>query len=853
MKRSVLPLLLLPLLPLSAGAIPLPERAPQSVAVDEVRARRERGEKAEIDRGGAVQAAALTPCVGGTAGGYPCNNIDLAAFMNFTALGSSGAEANDCWGWKDVRDGHEYALVGLTTGTAFVDITDPLNPVRIGNLPTHTSSSIWRDIKVYNDHAFIVSEASNHGMQVFDLKQLQGVASPPVTFSETAHYSGFGSAHNIVINEDTGFAYGVGTNQCAGGLAFVNIQNPLAPVNAGCFSSDGYTHDAQVVTYHGPDAAYVGHEIAFAFNEDTVTIVDVTNKAAPAQLARKGYSGSAYTHQGWVTEDHRYLLHDDELDEQSFGHNTLTRIWDIQDLNNPVLIGQYAGATSAIDHNLYVKGNFVYEANYRAGLRILDGSGIASGNLNEVAFFDVYPSSNSASFNGAWNVFPWFDSGTVIVTGIEQGLFVLLPALATGTGSISGQVTLSGAPDNSGASVIVTGVGSDVTDAAGNYTITGVPAGSFDVTASKAGYVSQSQTGVPVADGQNVTGVDFTLSPPTGSISGRAVLCDGASPLGIAVSTNTGASTTTDGAGNYTLAGLFDGNYTVTASMPGYLDQVDAPVVVSGGGGTGGVDFQLPTASVATPQICPNQSIPDNNPTGTTSSLNVVASFVPDEIRVNVEISHTWVGDVELILEHPDGTLITLLDQPSGGSGSCSDNNMDVTFDDTAAIVANDTCGGGNPWFSGPGRPVQPLLPLTTKNCSGTWKLRAIDHVGSDTGTIDCWSLELVSSDPCLLGTDAPVIVSSVDALGMPRPNPFDTSTEVAFSVARPQVASVRVYDAAGRLVRTLWDGPAEAGGHSVKWDGRDRSGQRVSGGVYFVRLVRSEGPTETRKVTRLR
>ncbi|MBZ0268612.1 proprotein convertase P-domain-containing protein, partial [bacterium] len=358
--------------------------------------------------------------------------------------------------------------------------------------------------------------------------------------------------------------------------------------------------------------------------------------------------------------------------------------------------------------------------------------------------------------------------------------------------------------------------------------------------------------GVPVADGQAVTGVDFTLNPPSGSISGRVLLCDGATPSGITVSAGA-ASTLTDGAGNYAITGLFDGSYTVTASMPGYLDQSDSPVVVSGGGGTTGVDFQLPTASVATPQTCPGLAIPDNNSTGATSSLNVVASFVPDEVRVNVQISHTWVGDVELRLEHPDGTVITLLDQPTGGGGGCNDNDMDITFTDAATVDANNWCDNTTPWFVGDGLPVQPLAPFTTKNCNGAWKLTAIDHVGSDTGTIDCWSLELVSSDPCLLGTDAPVIVSSVDALGTPRPNPFDTSTEVAFSLARPQNASVSVYDAAGRLVRMLQNGPAEAGAHTVTWDGRDRSGQRVSGGVYFVRLVRSEGPAETRKVTRLR
>ena len=145
-------------------------------------------------------------------------------------------------------------------------------------------------------------------MQVFDLTQLRTVTSPPVAFSETAWYDGFLSAHNLVINEDSGFAYAVGTNNCAGGLHMVNIQNPTNPTSAGCFSADGYTHDAQCVNYHGPDPNHQGKEICFNSNEDTLTIVDVTNKSTSVQLSRTGYSGARYTHQGWLSEDHVHFL-----------------------------------------------------------------------------------------------------------------------------------------------------------------------------------------------------------------------------------------------------------------------------------------------------------------------------------------------------------------------------------------------------------------------------------------------------------------------------------------------------------------------------------------------------------------
>ncbi len=373
---------------------------------------------------------AAVPCVGGTAGTYPCNNIDL---MSFTPLATFGATSgNDSWGWTDPTTGKEYALMGLRNGTGFVDITDPENPIYLGRLPTHTGNSSWRDIKVYKDYAFIVSEASSHGMQVFDLTRLRNVANPPATFTEDAHYNGHGNAHNIVINEDTGYAYSVGTSTCSGGLHMINIQNPLTPTSAGCFSSDGYTHDAQCVLYYGPDTAHQGKEVCFNANEDSVTVVDVTNKAAPIQLARKTYSGSAYTHQLWLTEDQTYLLVDDELDEQSFGHNTRTYIWNVSDLDNPVLEDNYYAPVPAIDHNLYTVGNFAFHANYRSGLRITDISDVANGNMAEVAYFDIYPSSDSPNFNGAWSTYPYFDSGNIIISGIEQGLFVVRPTSLPG-------------------------------------------------------------------------------------------------------------------------------------------------------------------------------------------------------------------------------------------------------------------------------------------------------------------------------------------------------------------------------------------------------------------------------------
>jgi len=372
-----------------------------------------------------ITISAQTPCVAGFAGAYPCDNIDMLAHVLKPNLG--GGNMNDIWGWTDPLDGKEYVILGRTNGTSFLDISDPVNPIYLGNLPPHTSNSTWRDIKTSGNYAFIVSEAGGHGMQVFDLTELRNVPSPPATFSETAHYAGFGDCHNIAINEATQRAYAVGTGTFNGGLHIIDISDPLNPVIAGDYATDGYTHDAQVVNYIGPDTDYTGAEIAFNFNEDAVTIVNVSDPTDTQTISINTYSGSNYTHQGWVTEDHRYLLSNDELDEYYDDVNTTTFIWDIQDLDAPVLIGTFVNTTLSIDHNLYTRGNLCYQSNYRSGLRILDMIDIANANLTEVAYFDVYPTSNSANFNGTWSNYPYFASGVVPVSHIEDGLFLLKP------------------------------------------------------------------------------------------------------------------------------------------------------------------------------------------------------------------------------------------------------------------------------------------------------------------------------------------------------------------------------------------------------------------------------------------
>lgn len=380
-------------------------------------------------------AVAQTPCSSGSAGAYPCNGYDLQSHIDLGTLNASSG--NDSWGWVDPDNGDEYALIGLRNGTAFINITDPINPVYLGKLPTHTSNSTWRDLKVYNNHVFIVSEANGHGMQIFDLTRLRSVTSPPENFTEDAHYSGFGSAHNIVINEDTGYAYGVGTNTFNGGPHFVNIQNPTSPVAAGGYALDDYSHDAQVVTYNGPDTDYTGQEILIGSNENEIVVVDITDKSNPSPISNTGYSNVGYTHQGWFTEDQRYFIVGDETDELSFGFNTRTIIFDLLDLDNPQLMFEYFGPNESIDHNGYVKGDKYYMASYRAGMRVLDISDIANSNITEIGYFDSYPANDGADFDGAWSVYPYLPSGNIIISDIDRGFFLVKDPTILSTNEVS--------------------------------------------------------------------------------------------------------------------------------------------------------------------------------------------------------------------------------------------------------------------------------------------------------------------------------------------------------------------------------------------------------------------------------
>ena len=420
------------------------------------------------------------PCVQGWAGPFRCDNVDLMTFLPISEMGGGpgsryGGAGNDVWGWTDPLTGKEWAIAGRSNGTSFIDMADAKNPVFVANLPAAGVTELHSDMKVYKDHAFIVKDHRDNGIQVFDLTRLRGIdyANAPVDVDADALYTGISNAHDIVINEDSGFAYAVGATRDVegvpachdGGLHMVDIRDPKDPTYAGCYDEDGYTHDAQCVIYHGPDADYQGRELCFNANpnsmnsvggNDALTIVDVTDKSNPV-LVSATFEGepNTYSHQGWVTDDHRYYLHDDESDNgassSAIPGRSRTRVFDVTDLDNPDVQAVYHHPTRAPVHNLYIRDRYMYNSNYIDGLRIVDITKIdhpgdefleqtAAGpdhqGLREVGCFDVDPfrddmgefPSGGTAWGGTWSNYPYFKSGVVVVSGFD-GLFLVKPRL----------------------------------------------------------------------------------------------------------------------------------------------------------------------------------------------------------------------------------------------------------------------------------------------------------------------------------------------------------------------------------------------------------------------------------------
>ncbi len=384
-----------------------------------------------------------TPCVANLAGALPCESVSLLSHVALDALKPASTYADDVWGYTDLNTGREYVFIGVENGVAILDVTDPTAPEQVG-APTG-SGTVWRDFEVFQKfdasaqrwraYAYITADNVPDTLMLLDLSGL------PNGIERVDFTSDHGRAHtDYLINAD--FTYGIakdgGTPLLAiagaglenGNHRLYSLANPLAPALIGV-STSGYAHDlasfavkdARKDTQCVNAATQPACQVLTDFNTDTFDIWDVTDPASRQLLVSQPYTNAQYTHSGWWTEDGRYLFVHDELDEKNVGLNTTVRVFDMADLRAPVLAGSWVGSTRAIDHNGYVRGNRYYFSNYTEGLTVLDITNPAA--PTRVGYFDTFPASAAPNFIGAWGTYPFFPSGTIAISDMATGLYLV--------------------------------------------------------------------------------------------------------------------------------------------------------------------------------------------------------------------------------------------------------------------------------------------------------------------------------------------------------------------------------------------------------------------------------------------
>ena len=425
-----------------------------------------------------AQSHAGAPCTGGSSSGFACDGVGLLAHAALQDMEPAAGRASDIWGFVDLNTAREYVIVGLQTGVAVFDVSNPEMPVQVGS--AEGTASTWRDIKVlqqfdaqarrWRAYAYITADNVPDGLLVLDLSGL------PNSIEAVSFASDFANAHNVYlagVDYRFGLARGgieplmgiAGANLAGGNFRLYSLSQPAAP-SLVSVSTQGYAHDlasvaltdarkdSQCVNALAADAC----ELLADFNENTVDIWDVTQPNSPQRLSSFAYSNASYVHSGWFTEDARYLLVQDELDEGNAGLNTTVRVLDLANLSAPSIAGSWVGPNQSIDHNGFAKGNRYYLANYASGLSVLDISDPSV--PQRIGFFDSFPAHNAPAFVGAWGAYPFLASGTIAVSDINSGLYLLedeTPAPAAGSFVITTPV-LAGAEGGS-VDVVVSRVG----------------------------------------------------------------------------------------------------------------------------------------------------------------------------------------------------------------------------------------------------------------------------------------------------------------------------------------------------------------------------------------------------------
>jgi choice-of-anchor B domain-containing protein len=353
-----------------------------------------------------------------------CVSYSQLANQNTVLLAQRDQHGNGysaLWGYT-APNGREYAILGCQTGTAFIDITDSTNIVEVDFVTGVTSG--WREMKVFSNYAYVVSEGTNSRLQIINLQYLPDSVSLVSTYS----YTGYTRTHSI--SQSGPYIYLNGGNNTQGGadnggVTVLDVTNPQSPVRRGSWSNF-YVHDCRIVN----DTIYACN----IYNPPgTISVINAINKDNLVTVNSWVNNPNPFPHNCAMPVDRRYIFTTDETSSP----NGKLKLWNKSNLANVTLVTTWlpTNITTAIVHNIETYGNIAVIAHYTAGIRILDITNPTA--PQEIAWYDTYPQSNSASFSGCWGVF-MFPSGKIIGSDMSGGLFVIkttVPVVGIGTGN----------------------------------------------------------------------------------------------------------------------------------------------------------------------------------------------------------------------------------------------------------------------------------------------------------------------------------------------------------------------------------------------------------------------------------
>ncbi len=821
-------------------------------------------------------------------------NVELLSQMDNYAGYSA------CWSYVH-HDGREYAILGTTTGTSIVRLTDPRNPVEVDFIGGPPSD--WREMKQYRDWVYVCSEGTGTGRGI----QIISMENPDNPRLVRTYRTGFDTAHTVSIDTTRAILYCNGTSIGMVALALqpqagATNASPTSPQEIGVFS-DYYLHDLHL-------RGTLGY--ASAINNGFESILDLS---VPANL----YAGAAtveikrwntpanFTHNSWTTKNGDYLI----VTEENSGGKP--KVYDISGPGTPILKYTFTDLPAHIGHNVHVKGDTAFVSYYTAGVRLYD----ITDPTKPVAFahYDTFLGADGG-YDGVWGVAPYFPSGIFVTSDISNGLSVF--RVDAQYGVVRGTVR-----ENVGGTVVASAVVHDhtseteaITAANGTYSLAASVNAAGELEASKFGY-QHSLVTLNVANGGAYT-QDFVTPPlPTGILRG-----DTRNGATTALLTNTPVEvigtpllSATGGLGIYSFNTIPVGTYPVRVDRPGYLTSLRPATVVQGQTTT--LNFPLtPATFYDDAETFGNWTIGDASdnattgqwiqapPSGTTTAR--VASGAPA-----FPFERGGRGTPLGAANHPapggDGVGAPGEVQPSSDNTPDPGINCFVTGNGTTGAIgeadvdngkttltspAMNLTGLADPrvaywrWYSnnaGSGAGEDPLITLYSNDGGATWpqsdslyetrnfwervEIKVTDRfpvpgqfrvrfVAQDLGT---GSVVESAIDDLMFYSGA--VVTTVEeesppapavTLGAPRPSPTRDGSEFELAMPRSGPVLANLYDVQGRLARTLFAGTLKPGRHLIRWDGRLRTGATAAAGVYLLK-VNAAGEVRTRKVVVVR